>query len=79
MKNNTYLVKAFGLSAANIMLVAVGVILMPTMAWAVAWGIACFVLHFGLLVTLGYFELQAQLAADALEFRRMFAASKEPK
>lgn len=70
MNNNRFLYSAFGLAIANMMLVGVGVILMPTVVLAWAWAIGCFVLHFVLLVVVAHYELQATLAADALEFQR---------
>ena len=71
MNNNRFLYSAFGLAIANMMLVGVGVILMPTVVLAWAWAVGCFVLHFVLLVVVAHYELRAALAADALEFQRM--------
>lgn len=77
MKNNRFLFSAIGLSIANIMLVAVGVILMPSIAWAVTWAVSALVMHVVLLAVVGYYELQATLAADAIALKKMIARSKE--
>lgn len=77
MTNNRFLVSMFGLSVANIMLIAVGVILMPSIAWAAVWAVGCLVLHFVLLGVVAYYDLQAILAADAIAFKKMLNQSRE--
>lgn len=64
MNNNKFLYSAFGLAVANIMLVAVGVILMPTVALAVVWAIGCLVLHFVLLVYVAHYELMQEFGPN---------------
>lgn len=73
MTNNRFLVSAIGLSLANFLLVAVGVILMPSLVWAIVWAVSALVMHFVLLMVVAYYDLQATLAADALEFQRKIA------
>lgn len=73
MTNNRFLFSTIGLAIANAMLVGVGVILMPTILLAWVWALGCLVLHLVLLMVVAYYDLQATLAADALDFQRKIA------
>jgi len=77
--NNRFLVSAIGLSVANMLLVAVGVILMPSIGWAVTWAIGSLVMHCLLLVVVAYYDLQAQLLADSIAFKKMLLRDKETR
>jgi len=79
MNNNRFLVSAIGLSVANILLVAVGVILMPSLVWAVAWAVGCLAMHFVLLGVVAYYDLQATLLADSIAFKKMLLRDKETR
>lgn len=77
MTNNRFLVSAIGLSIANSLLVGVGVILMPSLVWAIVWAVSALIMHFVLLSVVAYYELQATLRADAIAMRKMFADRME--
>lgn len=79
MNNNRFLVSTIGLSVANILLVAVGVILMPSLVWAVAWAVGCLAMHFVLLGVVAYYDLQATLLADSIAFKKMLLRDKETR
>ncbi len=62
MKNNKFLRSAILLSIANSLLVAVGVLVLPSLVLATLWALGALVLHFVLLVTVAHYELMAEFA-----------------
>ena len=75
--NNRFLLSAISLWISNFLLVTVGVILMPSLVWAVAWAVGCLAMHFVLLGVIAYYDLQATLAADAIAFNKMLNQRRE--
>jgi len=60
---NNFLRNTVILSIANVLLVAVGVWLLPSLALALVWAIGCLIVHFVVLVGVAVYELNAEFGS----------------